>query len=141
MKQERRGAICPQAWSTVPAAAEGLPKITRRAALGVAIASLSAAGGATAALAVPAEHGAPSWRSFASGPRRLTRRGNSPDDESQAARLATCYEIERRTAALPSTSAAEMAAKLLAFPSYGEWAGFDDDGALIAEARSLVGIA
>ena len=45
-----------------------------------------------------------------------------------------------RLAGAPSTSAADMAAKVIAFTSY-EWASFDDAGMLMAEARSLVGIA
>jgi hypothetical protein len=41
-------------------------------------------------------------------------------------------------AAIPSTSAADMAAKLMAFTSYGEGM-LNEDSPLIAEALSLVG--
>src|SRR5688500_15838715 len=109
--------------------------LTRRAALG-AIASLPAVGGATAALAVPAEP-SPILALFREWAAMFDEAANSDGNESQSARLDICYDLEKRMAALPSTSAADMAAKLIAFTSYGEW-GLDEDGTLIAEARSLV---
>jgi hypothetical protein len=57
--------------------------------------------------------------------------------ETTFAEPGRCSEIEQRMLALPSTTTADIAAKLIASTSYG---GFppDEDGPLIAEAKALV---
>jgi hypothetical protein len=58
-------------------------------------------------------------------------------NEEHSQLINRCSEIEQRMLALPSTTTADIAAKLIASTSYGGYS-VDEDGPLIAEAKALV---
>ena len=132
--------------NSVQAAAKGMPNANRRTALALTATGIVAALGGMAATTntAPASGVANSSMPAPSQILALFRKWeahyhaacNVPDDVCNA-QMTAANVIERQMMALPSSSAADMAAKFIVSTGYGEW--IDDDEHLLNEARWLVG--
>lgn len=127
----------------VRAAAEGLPSIDRRKALSLAGAGLmTAIAGcepslAAAAAPVTTDQLSPIVKLFQEWQATYHAADSTPDEVCNAL-MSVCFGLEERMMALPSFSAADLAAKLVVATNYGDFE-LDFEGLLYAEVLALCG--
>lgn len=127
----------------VRAAAEGLPSIHRRNALSVAGIGLATVLTGCKPPLAPAvavagtDEQSPVLRLFHEWQATYHSADNTPDEVCDAL-TGICFELAGQMMALPSISAADLAAKLVVATGYGDF-DVDFDGALYAEILALCG--
>lgn len=125
------------------AAAEGLPSINRRKALSVAGIGLATVLAGCKPPLAPAvafadtEEQSPVVKLFQEWQATYHSADNTPDEVCNAL-MEVCSGLEEQMMALPSVSAADLAAKLVVATSYGDFE-FDFEGDLYAEILALCG--
>ncbi|MGI6854376.1 hypothetical protein [Mesorhizobium sp. 1B3] len=127
----------------VRAATEGLPSIDRRKALsaaGIGLATILTGCKPPLAPAVAfaeTEEQSPVMQLFQQWQATYHSADDTPDEVCDAL-MGVCSELEERMMALPSISAADLAAKLVVTTSYGDFE-FDSESDLYAEILALCG--